>query len=104
MLLDRVLRNVQADRTRLHITDPSELENAKFVRIKGDAKFSAGNRMTQYAQARSEGDLATAIIQFRRAVDLQPESAEYHFHLGATLGMAGEVTEGIQECWIAVQL
>ncbi len=60
--------------------------------------------MIQYAQAKSEGDLDTAILHVRRAVELQSESAEYHFHLGATLGIAGEVTEGVQECWIAAQL
>ena len=102
-LLDRVLRDVQADPTRLNIADPSELEGTTVVRIKGDAKYSARNRMIQYAQAKSEGDLDTAILHIKRAVELQPENAEYHFHLGATLGTAGEFTEGIQECWIAAQ-
>ena len=60
--------------------------------------------MIQYAQAKSEGDLETAILHVSRAVELQPESAEYHFHLGATLGMAGQLNDGIQECWIAAQL
>ena len=49
--------------------------------------------MIQYAQAKSEGDLETAILHVSRAVELQPESAEYHFHLGATLGMAGQLNE-----------
>ena len=103
-LLEHALRNVQADPTRLHVTDPSELEKMTVVRIKGDAKYSARNRMIQYAQAKSEGDLETAILHVARAVELQPESAEYHFHLGATLGMAGQFDDGIQECWIAAQL
>ena len=103
-LLDQVLRDVQADSTRPIPPDPSELDGMTVVRIKGDAKYSARNRMIQYAQAKSEGDLNTAILHVRRAVELQPESAEYHFHLGATLGMAGEVEEGLQECWIAASL
>ena len=103
-MMDEVLRDVQADLTRPAITDPSELEGLTFVRVKGDAKFSARNRITQYAQARSEGDLDAAILHVRRAVELQPESAEYHFYLGGTLGMMGEVEEGIRECWIAAGL
>ncbi len=103
-LLEEVLRDVQADPTLPPLTDPSELDGMTAVRVKGDAKFSARNRMIQYAQAKSEGDLDTAILHVRRAVELQPESAEYHFHLGATLGMAGEVDEGIQECRIAAGL
>ena len=103
-LLDQVLRDVQADPTRPTVTDPSELDGMTVVRIKGDAKYSARNRMIQYAQAKSEGDLDTAILHVRRAVELQRENAEYHFHLGATLGMAGQVEEGLQECWIAASL
>ena len=103
-LLDEVLRDVQADPTRLTLTDPSELDGMTIVRVKGDAKFSARNRMVQYAQAKSEGDLDTAILHVRRAVELQPENGEYHFHLGATLGMAGEVDEGLQECRKAASL
>jgi len=101
---DKVLRAVQGDQTRLHYTDPSQIEGNQFIRIKGDAKFSAGNRMTQYAQAKEEGDLDTALIHIRRAVELQPESAEYHFHLGATLGLIGKIEEGTQECWISTRL
>ncbi|MCY4438253.1 MAG: tetratricopeptide repeat protein [Chloroflexi bacterium] len=102
--MDKVLHDVQADLTRPGVTDQSELEGMTLVRVKGDARFSARNRMTQFAQARSEGDLETAILHVRRAVELQPENAEYHFHLGANLGMVGEIEEGIQECWLAVQL
>ena len=100
-LLEKVLRDVQADPTQL---EPSELEDRTVVRVKGDAKFSARNRIMQYAQARSEGDLETALTHIRRAVELQPESAEYHFQLGGTLGVMGKVQEGIQECWIAASL
>ena len=98
-LVEETVRSLLADPT-----DLTNLEGRSFIRIKGDAKYSAGNRMIQYSQAKSEGDLETALIHVRRAVELQPESAEYHFHLGATLGMAGSYQEGIQECWIAVQL
>ena len=103
-IMGDVLRDVQADSTRLAITDPSKLEGHTFIRVKGDAKFSGRNRIMQFSQARSEGDLETALVHIRRAVELQPESAEYHFYLGATLGMMGEVEEGIQECWIAAGL
>ena len=103
-LLDRVLRDVQADPTMANVATAAELEDMTVLRIKGDARYSAGNRMIQYEQARSEGNLCTAILHVRRAVQLQPENADYHFHLGATLGMAGKIDEGIQECWIATQL
>ena len=103
-LVEKAVQRLLADPTRLQTTDLTNLEGRSFIRIKGDAKYSAGNRMIQYSQAKSEGDLETALIHIRRAVELQPESAEYHFHLGATLGMAGTYQEGIQECWIAVQL
>ena len=102
--IDEILRAVQSDPTRLHLTDPSKLHELNFVRVKGDAKFSAGNRMLQYGQARSEGDFQTAITHVRRAVELQPENAFYRFHLGAALGIVGEVDEGIGECFIAVEL
>ena len=102
--IDNILRDIQSDPTRPHFTDPSKLDELNFVRVKGDAKFSAGNRMLQYGQARSEGDFQAAITHVRRAVELQPENAFYHFHLGATLGIVGEVTEGIDECFIAAEL
>jgi len=91
---------VQADPTR---RTPG-LEGKNWVRIKGDAAFSARNRMTQAIQASAEGDFDSAITHLRRAVELQPQSAEYHFHLGATLGKKGLIEEGIQECWIAAKL
>ena len=103
-LVQESVRSLLADPTRFQNPHISDLESMNFVRVRGDAKFSAGNRMIQYSQARSEGDLQTALVHIRRAVELQPESAEYHFHLGATLGMAGEFEDGIHECWIAAQL
>ena len=101
--LDAALRDLPADPTR----PPPQSEGAAFIRIKGDAKYSARNRMIQFEQARSEGDLPTALTHVRRAVELQPENADYHFQLGGTLGMTGnarDVEEGIQECWIAASL
>lgn len=103
-LLEEVLKEVPAGLTSPHAIDPTELEGKTLIRLSGDEEFSARNRMTQYNQARFEGDLDTALIHIRRAVELQPESAEYHFHLGALLGMVGEVDEGIEECWIAARL
>ena len=103
-LVEEAVQSLIADPTRFQSPNLSDLEKMNFIRVKGDAKYSAGNRMIQYSQAKSEGDLEPALIHIRRAVELQPESAEYHFHLGATLGMAGIYQEGIQECWIAVQL
>ncbi len=102
-ILNAALRDVPADPTRL----PPQSEGATLFRIKGDAKYSARNRMIQFAQARSEGDLPTALIHVRRAVELQPENPDYHFQLGGTLGKtwdAGDAEEGIQECWIAAGL
>ena len=100
--MDQALREIPADPTIPEWIDPVALERMNFVRVKGDAAYSARNRITQYQWARAKGDLETAIRHVRRAVELQPENARYHFELGATLGTAGEISEGIQECWIAV--
>ena len=102
-MLDAALLDLPADPTR----PSSESEGSIFIRLKGDAKYSARNRMIQFAQARSEGDLITALTHVRRAVELQPENADYHFQLGGTLGMTGnarDIEEGIRECWIAASL
>ena len=100
-LLEEAFRHIPADPTIPEWVPHDVLEDMQFVRIKGDAAYSARNRMTQYEWARAKGDLETAIHHVRRAVELQPENALYHFELGATLGTAGEVSEGIQECWIS---
>lgn len=57
LLMDRVLRGVQADATRPNISDPSDLEGMTVLSIKGNAKYSARNRMIQYAQTKSEGSV-----------------------------------------------
>ena len=77
---------------------------AHVYRIKGDAKYSAGNRLAQYEQAMALGDIDTALVHIRRAVELQPENAKYHFLLGAALAAAGDIENGLQECWIADSL
>lgn len=103
-LLDEVLRSAQTDLTDPGFIEASESEGMNVIRVKGDAEFSARNRVIQYNQAKSEGDLETALVHIRRAVELQRENADYHFELGATLGMAGEVEDGILECEIAAKL
>ena len=100
-LLDEAFRQIPADPTIPEWIPHDVLEDMHYVRLKGDAAYSARNRMTQYEWSRAKGDLETAIHHVRRAVELQPENALSHFELGATLGTAGEVSEGIQECWIA---
>jgi tetratricopeptide (TPR) repeat protein len=45
-----------------------------------------------------------AILHLRRAIELQPQNADYHFELGATLGQTGKVEQGIQECKKAAEL
>ena len=49
-LMERVLQEVQADLTSMGIRDPSELEGKMIVRVKGDERFSARNRIIQYSQ------------------------------------------------------
>lgn len=90
----------QADPTR----HTPVLDGKPWIRLKGNAAFSARNRMMQAIQASTEGDFDSAITHLRRAVELQPQSAEYHFHLGANLGNKGFTKEGIRECWIAAKL
>ena len=100
-LVDKVMREIPADPTIPEWIPHDVLEEMNFVRVKGDAAYSARNRITQYGWARAKGDLDTALRHIKRAVELQPENALYHFELGATLGTAGEIKEGIQECRIA---
>ena len=78
--------------------------DAKLVRIKGDAEFSAANRLIQYEQSMALGDVETALVHMRRAVELQPENARHHLLLGAALAEAGETEEALQECWTADSL
>ena len=78
--------------------------DANLLRIKGDAEFSARNRLIQFEQAMAFGDVDTALIHIRRAVELQPESSQYHFLLGAALAEAGKIEEALQECWLADSL
>lgn len=98
--LDDTLRLAQAGPAIPRRREPG----GHYYRVSGDARFSAGNRLIQFEQARAFGDFDTALTHIRRAVELQPENAQYHFLLGATLGMVGKVEEGIKECWIADKL
>jgi len=98
---EELIKDLQGVRNHKPIDN---LEGKTVVRIKGDAEFSARNRIIQAMAARAKGDNDTAIIHFRRAVELQPMNAEYHFQLGGTLGQYNQVEEGIKECWIASQL
>ena len=78
--------------------------DAHVYRVKGDAKYSAGNRLLQYEQAKALGDFDTAFVHIRRAVELQPENAMYHFLLGDVLAKIGDIENALQECWIADSL
>lgn len=93
-------RSAQADPIR---STPGT-EGLTRIRVRGDAKFSARNRSTQALQAKAEGELESAITHLHRAIELQPQNAEYHFFLGAYLGEKGEFQKGLQECWIASSL
>ena len=98
--MDDTLRSIQAGPAIPRPFRP----DANFLRIKGDAEFSAGNRLIQYEQAMAFGDVDTALVHIKRAVELQPDNAQYHFLLGAALAAAGEIEEALQECWIADSL
>ena len=101
LIVDKTMEMVQGD---LKIS-PAQGDREGFVyRVKGDAKFSARNRMIQARYAISKDDAATALLHLWRAVELQPLNAEYHFQLGTELGKIGRIDEGIQECNIAVHL
>jgi len=103
-LIDQISEQVER-MVPVDLTDvPTDLEGKPAILIKGDAKFSARNRMIQFAQTRADGDVDTAIAHVRRAVQLQPENAAYHFFLGGVLGEAGHVEEAISECWISARL
>ena len=101
---EKFARAIQVDSTRIPPPLLEDIERKQVIRVSGDAKYSANNRMTQAEQAIAEGDHKTAILHLRRAVELQPFDAQIHFHLGASLGQIGEVEEGTKECRIAAQL
>ncbi len=92
---------VQIDPT---LPPPDHLLDRNWVRIKGDAVYSARNRITQAEWAMTKGDFETAIVHLRRAVELQEQNADYHFKLGAALAPAGMIDEAIKECRIAAGL
>jgi tetratricopeptide (TPR) repeat protein len=100
---DEIIKKMSKGIEKLVQADPTGhtpgLEGKTWIRIKGDAAFSARNRMTAAIQASTEGDFDSAIEHLRRTIELQPQSAEYHFHLGANLGKKGLKQEAIQECW-----
>lgn len=75
-----------------------------FVVVSGDASFKANNREASSHAAEAIGDLPRAIEEMRHAVRLEPTKALWHFKLGALLGQAGHVDEGIAECRIAAAM
>lgn len=75
---------------------------AQLLVISGDASFKANNREALSHAAELTGDLQRAIDEMRRALQLEPAKALWHFKLGALLGQAGRADEGIAECRIAV--
>lgn len=79
-------------------------EGAQLFVVSGDASFKANNREAQSHAAELVGDLPRAISEMRRAVQLEPAKALWHFKLGALLGQAGNVDEGIAECRIAAAI
>lgn len=100
-IVRKSLNWIQGDNTKAL---DQAIREGRAIRIKGDAKFSANNRMIQAMRAKANGDNETAILHLRRAVELQPLNADYHFHLGATLGQTGKVEEGIQECKQSIEI
>jgi tetratricopeptide (TPR) repeat protein len=99
--VDMTMKGVQGD---LKIGPTQDSGQGFAYQVSGDAQFSARNRMLQARYAEAEGDVQTSILHTRRAIELQPLNADYHFQLGALLGKIGQIDEGIQECRIALQL
>ena len=66
------------------------------------AKADALNLLAM--DSRERGDLASAAVHLRGAVELDPERPELHQDLGGTLGRIGRVEEGLKECQRALEL
>ena len=99
-IMDDVLRSVQSAPSMSGPLSP----DAEVYRVSGDARFSAANRLLQYEEATALGDVNTALVHIRRAVELQPENSMYHFLLGTALASVGDTEDALQECRIANSL
>ena len=56
------------------------------VILQTDDRGKARNRVTQAQQARSVGNVSSALIHIARAIELQPQDPAYRYLLGAWLG------------------
>jgi Flp pilus assembly protein TadD len=65
---------------------------------------NAFNREAQGERALLAKDYPAAIFHFRRAVELEPTKAMWHFKLGAALWQGGDFAAGEAECRIATAL
>lgn len=82
---------------------PSSVDTT-LTRIFADPKYRAGQQMLLAERALSQNDLVAGAKHFRRAAELQPHSAWFHFHLGTLLSELGHIEEAISECKIAAKL
>ncbi len=88
-LVDRCALAAMADLTTVTPADLCEThpDGSRWIRVKGDAAFSARNRMVQAMEADQRRDYPTAVVHTRRAVELMPLDPKYQFFLGAFLGL-----------------
>ncbi len=83
----------EAERARFHLErSGSRTPDFDDPLIDGVAELLSGVRihLAQATRAQRSGDLRRALEHFRRAVELDPRSAEAHHGLGAALGMSGD--------------
>jgi Flp pilus assembly protein TadD/transcriptional regulator with XRE-family HTH domain len=98
-----------------HVFDMSRFDwtpppGGQWVRIKNSPMAAAWARSEQAERAWSSGDIDVAIEHSRRATILAPDRSEFHYALGAKLGMlaargkADLFDEALMECRLSAQL
>ena len=63
----------------------------------GQGGADAESVLREGTRAQEQGDLRTAIADFRRAIELKPDLVQAHANLGAALAAAGQLDAAIEE-------
>jgi len=73
------------------------LVQAAAGQVPNGAAADAESALREGTHAQEQGDLKTAIADFRRALELRPDLVQAHTDLGAALAAAGQLNSAIEE-------